>query len=199
MLTAGTTGRVHLGQPALSTTCPHGRSPCGALEPVVLGAWLLVSGSGGHHAEVMSARLKGRRREVDHLVSSVVGWAAARTDVAALGVVGSYAYHRPRMGSDVDLVLLTSEPDRYGAWVGTDSPLAPAQLIRHQRWGPIIEWRFRRPSGLHVEFNIATPSWADVSPLDPGTARVISDGLRIVHDPHALLARAQSAVATLVP
>lgn len=142
----------------------------------------------------MSARLKGRRREVDRLVSAIGVWTAARSDVSALGVVGSYAYRRPRMASDVDLVVLTSEPEVYGAWVGTRSPLAPAQLIHHQQWGPITEWRFRRRSGLHVEFNVATPNWADVSPLDPGTARVISHGLQIVHDPQALLARLQSVV-----
>lgn len=126
----------------------------------------------------MSARLKGRRREVEQLISAVGVWVGSRADVLALGVVGSYAYRRPRLGSDVDLVLLTSQPELYGPWIGADSPLAPAQLIRHQRWGPMCEWRFRRRSGLHVEFGVATPGWADVSPLDPGTARVISDGCR---------------------
>ena len=123
-------------------------------------------------------------------------WAAVRADVAAFGVVGSYARRRPGMGSDVDLVLLSSRPELYGAWTGDDSPLAPAQLIRHQQWGPVTEWRFRRPSGLHVELNVASPSWAEVSPVDPGTARVVRDGLQIVHDPAALLARVQSVVAT---
>jgi hypothetical protein len=99
------------------------------------------------------------------------------------------------MASDVDLVVLTSEPEVYGAWVGTSSPLAPAHLICHQQWGVLTEWRFRRRSGLHVEFGVVRPSWAEVSPLDPGTARVISDGLEIVHDPHGLLARLQSVVA----
>ena len=144
----------------------------------------------------MSARLKGRRREVGRLVEAMGAWVAARADVAAFGVVGSYAGRRPGMGSDVDLVLLTSRPELYGAWTGGGSPLAPAQLVRHQRWGPVLEWRFRRPSGLHVELNVAAPSWAEVSPLDPGTARVVRDGLQIVHDPAALLARAQSMVAT---
>jgi hypothetical protein len=97
------------------------------------------------------------------------------------------------MGSDVDLVVLTREPELYGAWLGAVSPLAPAKLIRHEEWGPITEWRFRRRSGLHVEFNVATPSWAGVDPLDPGTARVVSDGLQIIRDPQALLDRVRAA------
>ena len=132
-------------------------------------------------------------------MSAIGSWAAARPDVSALGLVGSYAYRRPRMGSDVDVVVLTDKPEVYGAWLGTTSPLAPAQLIRHQQWGPVTEWRLRRRSGLQVEFNIAAPTWADVSPLDPGTARVVSDGLQIVHDPHLLLTRLQSAVARMKP
>ena len=66
--------------------------------------------------------------------------------------------------------------------------------LSQTEWGPVTEWRFRRRSGLQVEFDVAAPSWADVIPLDPGTARVISDGLQIVHDPRSLLTRLQSAV-----
>jgi uncharacterized protein len=147
------------------------------------------------HAEVMSARLKGRLREVEQLVRAVGVWAAARSDVAALCCVGSYAYQRPRMSSDVDLIVLTTHPGLYGAWIGSGSPVAPARLIRHQQWGSLTEWRFRRRSGLHVELGVVTSKWAEADPLDPGTARVISDGLQIVYDPHGLLTRAKSAVA----
>jgi hypothetical protein len=37
------------------------------------------------------------------------------------------------------------------------------------------------------------PSWAAV-PLDPGTARVLRDGCRILHDPEGLLGHALEAV-----
>jgi hypothetical protein len=43
------------------------------------------------------------------------------------------------------------------------------------------ERRVRLRSGLIVEFGLSTPSWAGV-PLDEGTARVLSDGCRIVVD-----------------
>jgi len=121
-------------------------------------------------------------------------WSRSRSDVLALGIVGSYGYGRPRLGSDVDLILLTDDPASYGAWLGILSPVAPGRLIRHQQWGPVTEWRFRRPSGLHVELGVAPPSWADTNPLDPGTARVLADGLQIVHDPQDLLAQARDAV-----
>jgi hypothetical protein len=52
------------------------------------------------------------------------------------------------MGSDLDLVLLTTRPTRYGPCLGTSSPLAPADPLRTQAWGPLTEIRLRRRTGL---------------------------------------------------
>ncbi len=41
------------------------------------------------------------------------------------------------------------------------------------------ERRVRLPDGLLVEFGIATPEWAAL-PVDPGTAKVITDGCKIL-------------------
>jgi hypothetical protein len=97
------------------------------------------------------------------LVAALGTWSESRSDVLALGIVGSYGYGHPRLGSDVDLILLPDELDSHGAWLGIRSPVAPSRLIRHQQWGAVTEWRFRRPSGLHVELGIALPSWAKLS------------------------------------
>ena len=58
----------------------------------------------------MSARLKGRRRQVAALLPPVAAWAAGRNDIVGLILVGSYARDRPRIGSDVDLILITTSP-----------------------------------------------------------------------------------------
>jgi hypothetical protein len=42
--------------------------------------------------------------------------------------------------------------------------------------------------GLEVEVGIAEPVWAATDPVDPGTRRVVTDGLRILHDPDGRLA-----------
>ena len=59
----------------------------------------------------------------------------------------------------------------------------------------LIEQRLRLPSGLELDVGIGSPRWASVDPLDSGTARVVSEGCRIIHDPEGLLARLRSAVA----
>jgi hypothetical protein len=49
--------------------------------------------------------------------------------------------------------------------------------------------------GLEVEFGINAPTWSRV-PLDAGTHKVFSDGIRILYDPKALLSEATKATAT---
>jgi hypothetical protein len=69
-------------------------------------------------------------------------------------------------------------------WVLSFDPRA--RLIRDQDWGPLRERRVRLHSGLHVELGVVPPSWAAL-PLDPGTARVLRHGCRVLYDPERLL------------
>lgn len=138
--------------------------------------------------------MKGRWRQVEHLGCRLQTWAADVADLRGACVVGSYAYRRPRMSSDLDLMLLSEDPGRYGAWLGVDSPLSPARLLGTRTWGPVTELRFVHRTGLQLDVGVTTPAWAHPDPLDAGTARVIRDGLWIVHDPDRLLRRAEHAL-----
>jgi hypothetical protein len=112
-----------------------------------------------------------------------------------LALVGSYAYDRPRLASDVDLVLLTSQPDRHAEGIDWIAHLDPsARLVRDRTWGPLRERRVRLRSGLQVELGVVSPDWASL-PLDQGTARVLRDGCRVLYDPEGLL---RAALAALV-
>jgi uncharacterized protein len=136
-------------------------------------------------------------REVDGLLASLRAWAAQRTDVRALALVGSWARDLPRSDSDVDVVLLTDAPSRYINGEDWLASVGGVGLINTQRWGVMTELRFALQSGLEVELGIGTPAWASVAPLDDGTRRVISDGMRAIHDPDGLLARLAEACRTI--
>ena len=130
----------------------------------------------------MSARFRARRRVVGEVVARAARWAKTQPDVSAVVVVGSYAYGRPRMGSDVDLVIastLVGEHLGDSAFIRTITP--GGRVIRRDRWGPVHERRVRLSSGLLVEFGLTTPDWAAL-PLDAGTARVLAAGCKIVVD-----------------
>ena len=131
----------------------------------------------------------GRTREVEALLDGARAWAAERPDVAAVALVGSWARGAPGRGSDVDLVVLTSDPSVYTEREDWIEGLAPGgELVRTEDWVAIVERRLRLPSGLEVEVGIGHPSWADAAPVDPGTLRVVRDGLRVVYDRDRLLA-----------
>lgn len=143
----------------------------------------------------MSTSSVGRHREVTALLDDLVAWAGTRDDLRALALVGSYARDTAGPDSDVDLILITTDPDHYrtdDAWLET---LVPGSvLVREQQWGPVHERRLQRPSGLHVEFGITTPAWT-ATPLDSGTWRVLTDGAKTLHDPDGLLSTALRAAS----
>ncbi len=131
-----------------------------------------------------------RRIEVRELLARVDAWAARRPDVVAVALVGSWARGRPRMGSDVDLVVLTTDKPTYlrdEPWV---AELGGNRIIRTRDWGPLYtERRFVLPSGLEVEFGVAPPAWA-TAPPDPNVNDDVRDGgVRAIYDPYGILAR----------
>ena len=71
--------------------------------------------------------------------------------------------------------------------------LGSERLVRTLQWGDITERRFALASGLEVEFGIGLPAWAAIDPVDPGTQRVVIEGMRILHDPDGLLAALAAA------
>jgi hypothetical protein len=130
----------------------------------------------------MSARFRARRRVVDEVVHRAARWAGGQPDVRSVVVVGSYAYGTPRMGSDVDLVILSDRAEQHLADLSFIDSITPGgRIIRCEEWGPMHERRVRLGNGLLVEFGVTTPTWAAL-PLDAGTARVLSDGCKVVTD-----------------
>lgn len=93
----------------------------------------------------------------------------------------------------MDLVVLTTAKAGYlddESWV---LELGGLRVVQTRQWGPLTERRVVLPSGLEVEAGFAPPSWAATGPVEPGTLRVVRDGMRIIHDPRGLLARLDDA------
>jgi hypothetical protein len=86
-------------------------------------------------------------------------------------------------------VVLTTDVARVVADETLPRALGAEPIVAHREWGVLIERRFALPDGTEVDVGIVPPSWADTDPVDPGTARVVADGLVAVHDPDGLLAR----------
>jgi uncharacterized protein len=92
------------------------------------------------------------------------------------------------MDSDVDLVVLTTNTDKYlssADWISRTIP--GSRLVGRRQFGMVDERRVGLLSGLQVEVGITTPTWATAGHRDEGTAEVVRNGLRVVYDPGGLL------------
>jgi len=133
-----------------------------------------------------------RLEEYRGIIARASTWSRSRSDIVAVGVVGSWARGVPRADSDVDIVVLTTDKAAYvesdewaEAFLGE-----PAPVVRRAEWGALTERRLQLPSGFEVEMGFVAPSWAAADPVDPGTAAVVGDGgLLPVYDPDGILAK----------
>jgi hypothetical protein len=89
---------------------------------------------------------------------------------------------------------LTDRPDHYTETTCWAESLGAQAIVTTKRWGVLTERRLRIATGLEVEVGVASPSWASTEPLDQGTARIVSDGLRMLYDPDQLLHELVEAV-----
>ncbi len=122
-------------------------------------------------------------------LSQVVRWAETRSEVLGVALVGSHARGQARPESDIDLVLLTTNPTYFiqnSAWV---EAFGPVQSISVEDYRLLTSLRVFYADGPEVEFGLTTPQWAAL-PLDAGTRRVLSDGHQILYDPHGLFVQA---------
>jgi predicted nucleotidyltransferase len=128
------------------------------------------------------------RERIERLLERVTAWARQRPDVHGVALVGSWARDAAREDSDVDLVVLTDDPDRYVTAEDWSVELGATGIVRTLSWGPLTERRLLLDDGLELEFGVVPPTWAATDPLDPGTRQVVTDGMRILHDPDRRLA-----------
>lgn len=122
------------------------------------------------------------------LIDDVRRWAEALEDIRTLAVVGSHARGDARPDSDVDLVVVCSEPARYLndiAWVRTFGEVGELSC---EDWGLVQSLRVLYRNGPEVEFGITGTVWTAIPP-DRGTAQVVGDGCSILLDRNGQLGR----------
>jgi Streptomycin adenylyltransferase len=133
--------------------------------------------------------------DVPAFLEALKRWASAESDVKAVALVGSYAREAATEGSDVDLLILTTNVRKYisdRSWV---SLFGEDIECRVEDWGKVTSLRTFYSDGLEVEYGFATPDWAR-TPMDPGSSRVVSDGMKILWDPQNILSTVQREVSS---
>jgi predicted nucleotidyltransferase len=117
----------------------------------------------------------------NQFLNDFIQWASMQPDIKAVALVGSYARGAASQTSDIDLVILTGEPERYlrdTQWVRQFGSVVKQQI---EDYGKVISLRVWYMAGPEVEYGLTTPEWA-AFPLDPGTQRVIADGMQVLFE-----------------
>jgi predicted nucleotidyltransferase len=126
--------------------------------------------------------------KIDQFLNDVTNWASAQSDILALALIGSYARDAATETSDVDLVLISSNPERYlqdSDWVQQFGIVEKQQV---EDYGLLISIRVWYADGREVEYGITDERWAAI-PLDEGSRRIISDGMRVLFEQNHILSR----------
>jgi hypothetical protein len=131
--------------------------------------------------------------KVSDLIAVVCVWAEQHPSVTAVALAGSHAHGRARPDSDIDLVILADEPDplRRDEWLHA---FGKVKNCATEQWGVLTSHRVNYEEHGEVEIGIASSSWADI-PVDPGTERVVADGIIVISDAQGRLTRLIAAVA----
>jgi Streptomycin adenylyltransferase len=131
---------------------------------------------------------------VSDFLDRVTDWAAHQPTITAVALVGSHARGEARPDSDIDIVLLCTEPKAFLADTSWIHHFGAVETCHTEYWGLVTSLRVYYTEGLEVEFGMTTLAWAAL-PVDPGTKHVVSHGMGILWDREGLLGRLREAVS----
>src|SRR5579862_9932953 len=113
-------------------------------------------------------------------------------------LVGSFARNAATEASDIDLVIIAGDPQTYlqnTQWTQRFGAIARKRLEVH---GKVISLRVWYSEGPEVEYGFTDETWPAV-PLDEGTNKIISGGMRILTERRAILSRATRGDSSTPP
>jgi predicted nucleotidyltransferase len=135
----------------------------------------------GLYWKPVEVRLTPNRQQVHRFLSEFSRWAASQPDILAVALLGSYARNEATDASDVDLVIIATEPETYlrdTRWAQHFGTINRQQV---ENYGKVTSLRVWYSGGHEVEYEFTDETWAAL-PLDGGTMKVISDGMQILSE-----------------
>jgi predicted nucleotidyltransferase len=126
-------------------------------------------------------------------IEELKNWASHNLNITAIGLVGSHASGKEKPDSDIDLIILCTDPDIFINSIEWIAQFGAYKERKLEDWGAIKAVRVYFDFS-EVEFNFGTPSWANSNPLDEGTRKVVQGGLQAIYDPDKILSPLSKAL-----
>ena len=118
---------------------------------------------------------------VQNLLKEIKNWAYKNNDLDSLLLVGSYARNKEHQDSDIDLILMLNNPEKYINNIDWIKEFGEIEKHKMEYWGRVTSMRTWYKNGIEVEFGITSAEWAEI-PVDSGTFRIVADGSKILVD-----------------
>jgi hypothetical protein len=137
---------------------------------------------------------EARLRELDQFTQDARAWVDRIAHVHGLAVVGSWAQGNGPVDVAVEILLLVTEPDdfvRSDDWL---SNFERPMVLRRWQTQAFYRPRVELPSGLTVEFLIA--SRTGIQPVDPALRALAGEGFSVLYDEDDVLRKLLDAAAT---
>jgi hypothetical protein len=123
---------------------------------------------------------------VDGFLFEFKRWAATEAGIHAVALVGSRARNAATAESDVDLIVVVSPPNIYLQHKQWTSLFGEVVREQTEDYGNCTSLRVWYDEGFQVEYGFVDESWAAL-PLDEGTRKVVSEGMKIMYERKPLL------------
>ena len=131
--------------------------------------------------------------KVELILTEVVRWARNYADIYAISLVGSWARGTARIDSDIDLIVLSSNPSSFRknkTWldqIDWQRVVSPVKDWKDADYGLAWSRHVYLEDKTKIEFGFGCLEWASLNPIDAGTFRVVSNGCRILYEPEKLM------------
>jgi hypothetical protein len=137
--------------------------------------------------------------QLEQILAAISAWARSRADIHGLALVGSWARGSARRDSDIDLVLVVPDPQKFRSdehWLGEIDWAGGRVADWHDaEYGSAWSRHVALKPHCQIEFTFCAVSWAATDPIDTGTADVVSGGCRILVDKMQLFGNLLTAVS----
>lgn len=125
--------------------------------------------------------------EARALTEAIANWVQTQPTIKALGLAGSWAAERARPDSDLDLLILANNRQKYRenqVWLSDLLLPEPFRVVSHRSadYGSVWSCHALLQPDAQLELSFAGLEWALTDPIDVGTRLVVSNGFRVIVD-----------------